>query len=78
MSYADGGEIAFLEEGAREAALRLLPKSVRLVERKARSAAASDAGLCEFEVVTGNAAYKKGEHFYLTQAQADEAYRRLH
>jgi len=31
-------------------------------------------GMYEFEVVTENAAYKKGERFYLTPAQAESAY----
>ncbi len=33
-----------------------------------------EAGLCEFEVVAGNAAYSKGERFYLTWPQAERAY----
>lgn len=69
MFCGDGDTIMSLDEGALDAARRLLPKSARLVARKAV------AGLWEFEVVTGNAAYKTGEHFYLTQAQADRAYR---
>lgn len=28
----------------------------------------------EFEVVSGNAAYREGERFYLTPAQAQRAY----
>jgi hypothetical protein len=72
MACVKGDEIVFLELGALDAARRLLPKSVRRVEREA----AFESGLCEFEVVTGNAAYKTGEHFYLTRAQADQAYGR--
>jgi hypothetical protein len=31
-------------------------------------------GMYEFEVVTGNAAYREGERFYLTAAQAERVY----
>ena len=31
-------------------------------------------GMYEFEVVTGNAAYREGERFYLTPAQAQRVY----
>lgn len=70
MSCANRDGIALLDETASDAARRLLPKSVRRVDQ----AAAFDAELCEFEVLTGNAAYKAGEHFYLTHAQAAQAY----
>jgi len=50
-------------------ASRLLPRSVRFL------GAVGKAGrVCEFEVLTGNAAYQKGEHFYLTAEQARRAY----
>ena len=57
--------------------LSRLPKKVRLlgeVPGKADCLLEPSAGLFEFEVVTGNAAYKEGEHFYLTPAQARRAY----
>lgn len=50
-------------------AARLLPRNVRFL------GAVGKAGLmCEFEVLTGNAAYQKGEHFYLTAEQARRVY----
>ena len=61
-----------LHESGHSAAVCLLPKSVRLVRRA--GAPVSPEELCEFEVLTGNAAYQKGERFYLTQAQARQAY----
>ncbi len=51
------------------AAARLLPRNVRFLGARGEAGAT-----CEFEVVTGNAAYQKGEHFYLTIAQARRAY----
>lgn len=45
----------------------LLPPSVRLL-------AAPSGALCEFEVVSGNAAYREGERFYLTPERASRAY----
>jgi hypothetical protein len=52
-------------------ALRHLPKNVRLV---GAARAQEGNGLYEFEVVMGNAAYREGEHFYLTPAKAQCAY----
>ena len=54
-------------------ALALLPKTVRLLRGALQGAQAADA-LCEFEVLAGNAAYQKGEHFFLTPARARRAY----
>lgn len=55
-------------EGADHCAgLGLLPRSVRLL-------GAGETGLCEFEVVNGNAAYREGERFYLSAAKAQKAY----
>jgi len=68
---ASNERLIVLDEEALDAALRLLPRSVRFL---GQTPARIDAGLCEFEVVSGNAAYKQGEHFYLTQAQARRAY----
>ena len=63
------------------AALSLLPKNVRFLgetprqsDRLLQSLDGLLDGLYEFEVVTGNAAYKEGERFYLTAAQAKRAY----
>jgi hypothetical protein len=53
-----------------------LPRQVRLRARDALSGGsiAPGAGVYEFEVVTGNAAWREGERFYLTPAQAERAY----
>jgi len=51
------------------AGFALLPRSVRLLAAPAEACA-----FCEFEVVSGNAAYREGERFYLTQAKARRAY----
>jgi hypothetical protein len=58
------------EQDAETRALRMLPREVKLLgapdgERE---------GLCEFEVTSGNAAWREGKHFYLTRAQARTAY----
>jgi hypothetical protein len=55
-------------EGAQGADLGLLPRSVRFL------GAQGDDALCEFEVISGNAAYRIGERFYLTLAKAQKAY----
>ncbi len=55
-------------------ARRLLPRSVRMVSKDA-DAPPSPAAMFEFEVVAGNAAYREGERFFLTQAQAQRVYR---
>lgn len=54
--------------GAQGAGLGLLPRNVRFL-----GAQGADS-LCEFEVVSGNAAYREGERFYLTPANAQKAY----
>lgn len=54
------------DEGA---GFALLPRSVRLLAAPQEARA-----FCEFEVVSGNAAYREGERFYLTQAKARRAY----
>jgi hypothetical protein len=54
-----------------------LPKSVRFLGDGARQNALPSVmarAICEFEVVKGNAAYRQGERFYLTPAQAESAY----
>ncbi len=56
-----------------------LPKQVRLRAREPLSGGPGSepapwTGVYEFEVVTGNAAYREGERFYLTPAQAARAY----
>jgi hypothetical protein len=63
---------AILEKAddAAGADLGLLPKSVRQLVPSADGA----EGLCEFEVVSGNAAFREGERFYLTPSKALKAY----
>jgi hypothetical protein len=63
----------FVREAAEHGALALLPKTVRLL-RGALHGAQDDGGFCEFEVLAGNAAYQKGEHFLLSPARARRAY----
>ena len=68
------------EDGA---SLRRLPKSVRFLgewrpeaDRSAElSAGEFSAGMYEFEVVKGNAAYRAGERFFLTPGEAHRVYR---
>lgn len=71
----DGGELG--------AFLGRLPRSVRFLGAspgrrgeafRSQSGMHVVAGMYEFEVVSGNAAYREGERFYLTQAQAQRAY----
>jgi len=52
------------------AGFALLPRCVRLLA----SQEACVRTFCEFEVVSGNAAYREGERFYLTRAKARRAY----
>ena len=59
----------FRERGDR---LSRMPKSVRFLGRGPGEMA---SGMCEFEVVTGNAAYREGERFYLTPGEAQRVYR---
>ncbi len=62
----------FLRQDAEQnTALRHLPRNVRLV---GAARAQEGNGFYEFEVVMGNAAYREGEHFYLTPAKAQCAY----
>lgn len=76
----DGEAILIKEEGELGAYLSRLPRSVRFLgtspgrPNDASPAGARASGLCEFEVVSGNAAYREGERFYLTPAQAQRAY----
>jgi len=63
----------FVREAIEHGALALLPKTVRLLRGALQGPQGSDA-LCEFEVLAGNAAYQKGEHFFLTPARARRAY----
>ena len=60
--------LAVPQAGARGGFLGRLPTNAR------RIGAAHSANLVEFEVVTGNASYREGEHFYLTAEQARRAY----
>lgn len=53
------------------AGFALLPRCVRLLARPQEAGAPI---FCEFEVVSGNAAYREGERFYLTRAKARRAY----
>lgn len=64
----------FREQGA---SLSRLPQNVRFlgeVLTEADCMPQSSTGMYEFEVITGNAAYKEGERFYLTPAQAQRVY----
>ncbi|HUI22557.1 MAG TPA: hypothetical protein VLZ74_16140 [Methylocella sp.] len=57
--------------------LSWLPKQVRLIREvpaKAGNTGQLLTGMYEFEVAMGNAAYQEGERFYLTRAQAQQAY----
>lgn len=68
-------ELKGWETSEHDATFRLLPKSVRFVgPLSSLDAPASPEDLCEFEVLTGNAAYKQGEHFYLRRSRARRAY----
>lgn len=60
-------------EGELGACLRSLPRSVRLLG-PSNDPGRSQSSMYEFEVVAGNAAYREGERFYLTAAQAQRAY----
>jgi hypothetical protein len=78
----DGGArkevLEFREPGA---SLSRLPRSVRFlgeVSAGTEPMSQSANGLYEFEVVTGNAAYREGERFYLTAAQAERVYLLVH
>ena len=63
----------FVREAVEHGALAILPKTVRLLRGALQGAQGADE-LCEFEVLAGNAAYQKGEHFFLTPARARRAY----
>ncbi len=74
MGNAGGG---FREIWKRNAHMTGLPKCVRplgCVGVLDGSAMRLAGEMVEFEVVTGNAAYREGERFYLTPAQAKVAY----
>jgi hypothetical protein len=73
MSFAETGDwvMKFDEEAA---ASGLLPKNVRFLGKSPTPFNEPSTGLYEFEVVKGNAAYREGERFYLTPAQAQRAY----
>lgn len=64
----------FVREAPEHGALALLPKTVRLLREALGEGAQGFDAMCEFEVVAGNAAYQKGERFFLTPAQAKRAY----
>jgi hypothetical protein len=64
----------FVREAIEHGALALLPKTVRLLRGAFTQGAQGGDALCEFEVLAGNAAYQKGEHFFLTPARARRAY----
>lgn len=60
---------------AQGAPISHLPKCVRFLrEAPAGTDFIQSAGLYEFEVVKGNAAYREGERFYLTPLQAQRVY----
>jgi hypothetical protein len=62
----------------RGATLGRLPKNVRFLGATQTQIDQPSTGMYEFEVVTGNAAYREGERFYLTPAQARRAYHIVH
>ena len=76
------GEAILLKDGGElDTFSSRLPRSVRFLgassqqtSAAARPQAGFQAGFYEFEVVSGNAAYREGERFYLTPAQARRAY----
>lgn len=75
----DGEAILLKEGGELDAFSSRLPRSVRFLGASSQQAAARpqaglQSGLYEFEVVSGNAAYREGERFYLTPTQAQRAY----
>jgi hypothetical protein len=76
MRIDKDGESGASEVLRRSAHSHPLPKQVRLRAGDALAGGANSpgAGVYEFEVVTGNAAYREGERFYLTPAQAARAY----
>jgi hypothetical protein len=74
MGIDQGAVRQFKEQGA---PLSHLPKSVRFlgeVPAEMDCKPQQSAGMCQFEVVKGNAAYREGERFYLTPAQAQRIY----
>lgn len=65
---------ALLVRDGEQGASALLPKTVRLLREAFGQGAQGVDACCEFEVVAGNAAYQKGERFFLTPAQARRTY----
>ncbi len=73
----DFGKDAVNLTRGQDASLSRLPQNVRFlgeVPTEIDYAPQPPHGMYEFEVVTGNAAYREGERFYLTPAQAQRAY----
>ncbi len=68
MSQGQTSNLSVPDAGARNGFFGRLPKNAR------RTGATHFANLVEFVVVTGNASYREGEHFYLTAEQARRAY----
>ncbi|ARN80236.1 hypothetical protein [Methylocystis bryophila] len=64
----------FIREVAEHGPLALLPRTVRLLSGALAQGAQDADTMCEFEVLAGNAAYQRGEHFLLTPARARRAY----
>lgn len=58
-------------DGARGPGLGLLPRCVR---RLSAAPSEREDRLVEFEVVSGNAAFREGERFYLSATEAGKAY----
>jgi hypothetical protein len=69
-----GRSSGILVRDAEQGALALLPKSVRLLRDGLGQGAQGLDACCEFEVVSGNAAYQKGERFFLSPEKARRAY----
>ncbi len=77
MRFDEGAGNGGPEIWERRARSTGLPKSVRILgegsgEKGSTFPKAGD--MVEFEVVKGNAAYREGERFFLTPAQAECAY----
>jgi hypothetical protein len=77
MAFDEGAKNWVPEFREQDASLSRLPKNVRFLGEALTEVdcmSQSSTGMYEFEVVRGNAAYKEGERFYLTPAQAQRVY----
>jgi len=77
MPIDQGARKGVLDFREPDASISRLPKNVRFVGEvptETDCMPQPSNGMYEFEVVTGNAAYREGERFYLTAAQAERVY----